>query len=291
MSIYNPSNTQRERFDALELGSKSIERKLEALGFHVAELRRKSQGTTKANTRAAKLEQDLAKLIEVVSGITSRIDNLGENAGIPQIEAFTAEIGRLDRKVDGLWVDLNAELEKLRGRVDEHDKRLDNHDTKFASHGERIEAVEVTVNAHTRAIASIRSRGGGSGGIHPTAYLIGVITGIIAGIIWSAKDWSQKATVGGMETIVPNDGANSIWAAIACGIGVGLLALFIMSLFLRRNDDETEVNAEAEAGAVVVTGNGHNNSTLPPPPVGPTQVNPVYDAEAEAQADAPVHTG
>ena len=143
------TNKNYERFEGLD-------RKVAALGHYSSELRRKAAGISRANREAAMGERKLAQLSEDVAGLRVRFDNLGPVAGPAQSEAILAELKRLDTRLDALWSDLNAELEKLRGRVDDHDKRLDDHDLKFASHGERIEGVEVIVGSHATAIASLR---------------------------------------------------------------------------------------------------------------------------------------
>ena len=259
-----------------------LDRKVDALGPPVAELRRKAEGTTRANRECAKHERQLVRLAEEVAGLRARADTLGPTVGPTQNEAILSELQRLDARMDSLWGDLNAELQKLREEVrseasrnDVQDKRLDDHDLKFASYGERIEGVEVTAGAHASAIASLQSESR-SHRIHPATWVFSIIAGILGGWLWAAHDWAQTVTVNGTKTAVENTAANSWWAVTICGLCVGLLVFFVFSLFLRDDADTTVSTASASSGAgarVVIDRDAPTmavpvvNTTSPPPPV------------------------
>ncbi|HMS31533.1 MAG TPA: hypothetical protein PJ984_04010 [Candidatus Saccharibacteria bacterium] len=242
------TNKIDERFEDLD-------RKVAALGHYSSELRRKAAGITRANRAAAMGERNLAQLSEDVAGLRARFDNLGPVAGPAQSEAILAELKRLDTRLDALWSDLNAELEKLRGRVDEHDKRLDDHELKFASHGERIEGVEVIVGSHATAIASLRNTARGQHNVHPIAWVLGIIAGILAGWAWAVHDWSQTTTLNGVKTVVENTAADNWWAAVICGLCVGGFTWALFAFLLPSEGEEqaqtTTATANAGAGAAV----------------------------------------
>jgi hypothetical protein len=270
-----------------------LDRKVDALGHHVAELRRKAEGTTRANRECAKHERQLVRLAEEVAGLRARADTLGPTVGPTQNEAILSELQRLDARMDSLWGDLNAELQKLREEVrseasrnDVQDKRLDDHDLKFASHGERIEGVEVTAGAHASAIASLQSEVRSSR-IHPLAWVFGIIAGILAGWAWAVHDWTETATVNGAQTVVENATANSWWVAVLAGLCAGAFvwAFFAFLLPSGGEDQAQTATAEANAGAGAAVRFDRSAPTMvqpavpappPPPPAASRSAAGVY---------------
>lgn len=261
-----------------------LDRKVDALGHHVAELRRKAEGTTRANRECAKHERQLVRLAEEVAGLRARADTLGPTVGPTQNEAILSELQRLDARMDSLWGDLNAELQKLREEVrseasrnDVQDKRLDDHDLKFASYGERIEGVEVTAGAHASAIASLQSESRDRRA-HPLAWVFGIIAGILTGWAWAVHDWAEVTISNGAQTVVENTAANSWPVAVLAGVSAGGLAWgFFAYLLPSRSEDQAQVStASASSGAgarVVIDRDAPTmavpivNATPPPPPV------------------------
>lgn len=264
---------------------KRLDERVAALQESNATLTRQARGTTRANRICAQHERQIARLTEDIQSLSARIENLGPATGPAQSEAILAELKRLDTRMDSLWSDLNAELEKLRGRVNEHDKRLDDHDLRFASHGERIESVEVAAGAHASAIASLQSRSRGR--THPLAWVFGIIAGILAGWIWAVHDWTETATVNGVQAVTENTTANSWWVAVLAGICAGAFvwAFFAFLLPSGGEDQAQTATAEANAGAGAAVRFDRSAPTMvqpavpappPPPPAASRSAAGVY---------------
>lgn len=217
----------------------SVGQMLDAALRRLEDLVRQAQGSASANQRVAALARQLETMAQELQFLRERVSTLGTNAGTSQVRAFAEEVARLNDRVDSLWSDLEGELAR-------HRDRLDGHDAVLASHSQRLEGVEVLANANATIIARMAST---VRGIRPLAWVLGALTGVVATLIWASHNWtSQLATSTGRLT-VSNTAANSVWAAILFGLGVGLVVLCIVSLFPNGERDDGEVTAAANATA------------------------------------------
>lgn len=227
-----------------------VNESLETLVGKYADLKKRFGSLVKVNARNA----DKVKSLDTkVRHLAERFEKFGGLAGKAQLAAFGQEVERLQGMVNAAFSDLQQQHDALREQVDDHAVRIcDLQEAQTGIVGE--------LELHARAFAAVASW---AGRISPVAWVLGVIAGIIAGILWANHNWSQHATLNGIKVTVENTAANSWWAVALAGISAGLFVLFVVACFVSTPDD---VRAAAESSAMAGLRRGAGGNQPPAPP-------------------------
>lgn len=130
----------------------------------------------------------------------------------------------------------------------------------------------------------------------PWVWVIGVVSGVIAGFIWASVDFGRRAQLGEATATVTSV-ADDLWVAVLFGASVALAVVGIIGFFVRQTQTAT---ASSGATARVSVGNnpdapngapnGGNATqptrvatTTPPPPAG----NPPAGTDGASQPPTP----
>lgn len=264
-----------------------LRNQLPSINHNITELQRKSRGISTANKRATRLEGSVKELERRMGSLADRIALWGEGASESKIDAFQAELKRLNGRLDTHNAELSKHIDELEGRVDVVTDRVDKHDELFDELEGHVHIVgEATASAHTRIDVLTRQ----VVGIPGWAYLVGAIFGIVAGLIWAARDWTFS--VEGSDHVFTNSAADSWWAAVLCGLAVFLIVTVIAGgihmLIQKSKDTTTSSSASSSADARVRTSPAPTADTPSDDPSGSedTRVQPAAAAPSSASAAA-----
>jgi len=256
-----------------------VKHRLAELRALIAELQRKSRGTTEANARVAGLEAQVKALAAQLKLNGERF-NLADDPAVK--EAVSDEIKRLNKRIEEFNLDVNTQLKELRTTVEEHTGLLAEHGVILDEHGTRLGMVEEGQTSLHERVELIATTTGFAG---TPGWQIGLslIVGFIAAWIWKSQDFIDNFTVQPNNRVVtiPYTAANSLWTSVFVGVAVAAITLGILLIFtggrrtsneevttVTRRDEVTTTTPRPETAAPITT-------TVPPEPAAnptPTEV-------------------
>ncbi len=213
-----------------------VKHRLAELRALIAELQRKSRGTTEANARVAGLEAQ-------VEAITNQLKLNGErfNASNDPLvkEAVSDEIARLNKRIEEFSTDINMQLEQLRTDVEQHTGLLAEHGAALGEQGTRLGMVEEGQSSLHERVETISAMG--SVRIPWWQVAIAAAVGVIAFSGWKSHMFSDSFVLANKQVVtVPYAVANSWWTALFIGIAAAALALGLLLVFTGGRKAKTE---------------------------------------------------
>ncbi len=242
-----------------------VKRELVGLRYLVGELKRKGQGTTLANARVATLESELGKITQRLDEINGKSSDKLDPAALA---AFQQEAQRLNTRLEALFGQASADVAAQRERLDTLESRVDGHDVSIGMLDEGQSSLNERVDGVSRRVTVIERL---RDTLPKWPLVIGLIAGVIGGIIWEMIEFNQSYPLAdGTTKVVPLEAANSIWAAIAAGVGVFVVVTALALYFAKAKVEQDEPQHVA------------------PPVPTPSHVQTVHSAPAEPDAPTKV---
>jgi len=286
----SPSTTvPSETITAKEFNA--VKHRLAELTTKIAELQRKSRGTTKANAEVARFEAQ-------VKTLTTQLKLAGDrynNASDPVIKASAAgKIYALDSRLTELFGDLDGRITTLEETSEQHTGLLAEQGVLLSDHTTGISMLNEGHLSLSQRVSQITT---GSTKTPGWKFVISIFAGIIAGLVWSNHTFADSVTLkDGQVVTIQYAAASAPWAAMLIGVAAAGLVLGFLLSFVGTKASRTKTSTTTydhdevpvTPPAQVVRQSVKTRTTTVPPqePVNPTPTAVLPRTESGVPVDA-----